>query len=939
VDAEDTFVGRQAELDALRRSLARARVEQGRVALLVGEPGVGKTRIAREFAAAAAAESVVLWGAAYETWTPPYGPWTQALTPYVEELSAELASDAAVLSAVVPTLGDRHAPAPSLSSREQQFRLHDAVARTLTLADKTVVVVLDDLQWADRASLDLLLAITRSQAGAFVVATMREDERSEPLVACVTALTRERVLDRLVVRRFGAGESAQLLQRLLGDSIPESLADTIFEQARGNAFFTEELARHAAASADGQAAIPQTIRLAVEARLRRLSPEAARLLSVAAVFTRPFPFGALQALAELDEETVLDALDEALAARLLTVSRAEAESYEFGHDLVRQSLYEELSPSRRARVHRRAAQALEQLGGAGLEYAAELAAQYHRSASLPGAAHGVGYALAAADAARARYAPAEAARFLRIAYDLGDDFVPAERASILSRLALAEADSLELAAAAETARDALAELEEAGAEAEQTAPFLWALARALKDAGAGEDDVRSFVERGLSLVEEGSLPWARLKLVLRPAVPIASGRIVAERWLGYDREAVRIARASGDERDYAATLELMDWRNRAELDELIERCRNWRDPAARIHALSIAARTLLYNLGLFREAQAVSRGLLAESERVGSLPGVAYALEQIADVDGALGEFAAARQGLARARETAAKLGSAHRVHFIIDFVETRVETYVGGDWAALGDTYERKSTDPATAWPWITIQAAGYAAFAYARAEMRPEATRVLTELIPLLETLAPTTLNQNGSVGLVGSALWELGEAGLAERCRTLALALVEAGVGDDVAGSQELTVARMSSLLGEHPEADKWFERASVNLRADGRRPLYAVGVVDRATAALAARASLPIAQLREARELAEALGMSLVAERAEALLENAEARPPAGLTPREAEILRLLAEGRTNREIADTLVLSVHTIERHLANAYRKIGARNRAEATAFAVRQL
>jgi DNA-binding NarL/FixJ family response regulator len=146
-------------------------------------------------------------------------------------------------------------------------------------------------------------------------------------------------------------------------------------------------------------------------------------------------------------------------------------------------------------------------------------------------------------------------------------------------------------------------------------------------------------------------------------------------------------------------------------------------------------------------------------------------------------------------------------------------------------------------------------------------------------------------------------------------------------------------MSTLLGNHADADRWFARASAKLRADGRRPLHAVAVVDRASAAHAARSSVPISELREALNVADQLGMRDIAERATALLEEAEAAPPAGLTPREAEILRLLAEGRTNREIADTLVLSVHTIERHLANAYRKIGARNRADATAFALRRL
>jgi DNA-binding CsgD family transcriptional regulator len=939
--AEAAFVGRSAELETMQDLLQRAGVGAGRVALLAGEPGVGKTRLAREFAARAADRGCfVLWGAAYESATPPYGPWTQALTRYVEQHRGDLDAEAPVLAAVVPELGQRYphvAPAPSLGSREEQFRLHDAVGRLLGESDRAVVLVLDDLQWADRATLELLPAVVRSPASLLVVATMRNEELSDALVSCLAELARERLLERLDIGRLSEDESLRLVERLVGAPVSPPVAAAIYEQAQGNPFFTEELARHAAASDREEASIPDTVRLAVAAHVRRLSQDAARVLGVAAVFTRPFEFRTLQALAELPEETVLDALDEALAAGLLRVARAEAESYEFGHDLVRQSLYDELNPSRRARLHRRAARALEQLtNGSDPDTAAELAAQYHRSASLPGAGHGVRYALAAAEAAEARHAPAEAARLLRIAHDLAGELGAAERAAILCRVGLSEADSLELEAARRTADEALGELAEAEAPPKDTAGFLWALARKLRDLGARDDEVRALVEQGLSLVgDEHGIEWARLKLVLRPAEPLESGRIVAERWLGYDSEAVRIARGSGDELDYASTFELMDWRDRSEVDELLERCRGWREPAARIHALSIAARTLLYNLGAFRDAEAVSRELLAESERAGSLTGTAYALEQIADVNIALGDFDSARERLAQARATAAALGSAHRVHFIIDFVETRLATYVGADWPASAEKYERAATDPATAWPWITIQAAGYAAFAYARAAARSDAARLLDELIPLLETLTPRTLNQNGAVGLAGAAVWELQDAARAEPCRRLALELVKSEAGDDVAGSNELTVARMASLLGRHDEADEWFERASTTLRADGRRPLQVVAVVDRAAAAIA----LPTTALREARDLADRLGMTAAGERAAALLEDAEATPPAGLTPREAEILGLLAGGRTNREIAETLVLSVHTVERHLANAYRKIGARNRADATAFAVREL
>jgi DNA-binding CsgD family transcriptional regulator len=335
----------------------------------------------------------------------------------------------------------------------------------------------------------------------------------------------------------------------------------------------------------------------------------------------------------------------------------------------------------------------------------------------------------------------------------------------------------------------------------------------------------------------------------------------------------------------------------------------------------------------------VSRELLAESERVGSLPGMAYALEQIADAEIAFGEFDAATANLSRARATAAKLGPAHRIHFIIGIVETRLALYLDGDWGEIARRYELAATDARSPWPWITIQAAAYAALAHARAGAASDATRLLDELFPLLETLTPTTLNQNANVELAGAAVWELRERSYANRCLEVALALVEAGTADYVSGSQALTVARMASLLEDDAGAAEWFARARAELEADGRRPLRAIALVDEAAAALATRPPAPIGALREAHDLATELGMTPWAERAAALLEQAERTLPAGLTGREAEILRLLANGRTNREIADALVLSVHTIERHLANSYRKIGARNRAEATAFALRNL
>jgi DNA-binding CsgD family transcriptional regulator len=940
--ASPALVGREPELDALTSLFDQTANGPSAVAVLVGEAGVGKTSLARALLDAASRRgAIALWGAAYDDWSPPYGPWAAALVSYLETIQADDEHGRAVSSDLVESIasslgsGHRH-PTVGLDSRDERARLHDAVSRLLSGAPRRVVLCLDDLHWADRPSLELLLAAARTCSGALFVVTVRDEDLEPAVASCLAELTRTRLGHRIDVSPLDQDSSAALLDRF-GLS---ALAPEIFARAQGNPFFTEELARHVERR-DADWAIPATVRLAVRSRVARLSTETARAVALAAVFTHPFSFAALAELTELDEETLLDALDEALGSGLLRVAAADREAYEFSHALVREALYEEMNPSRRARLHRRAAHAIEVLGGGrDLETATELATQYHRSAALPGAEHGVVHALSAADMAEERFARADTARLLRIARDLSHELQPARRAAILGRLALAEADALELDEARRTAADALDTMAEAGSDDDAVADFLWSLAKALRDAGAPPDHVRPLVERGLELVgDRRDIHWARLALVLRPAEPLVSGRITAERWLGYDAEAVAIARASDVESDYAATLELMDWRERDESAELLDRCRRWTDPAARIHALSIVARTLLYFHGAFREARSVSEELLRQSEATGSLTGAAFALEQIADVEIAFGDFEPAREKLARSREIAAALGPAHRLHLIVFFVETRLETFVGPDWIAIARRCEEVATDPRTPWPWITILSAGQAAHAYARADEPDRALRLVDELLPVLEQLPPTTLNQHAAVPLVGDALWVFGDASRAARVRRLAHELVAARVGDYVRSSSALTIAQMSSLLGEEAEAEARFAQAQHQLRDDGRRPLALLGTLDEALATARAGRRPAVGELKVAADELDSLGMTPWSAQARSLLEAAASTPPAGLTGREVEVLRLVADGRTNREIADRLVLSVHTVERHLANCYRKIGARNRSDATAFALRYL
>ena len=207
------------------------------------------------------------------------------------------------------------------------------------------------------------------------------------------------------------------------------------------------------------------------------------------------------------------------------------------------------------------------------------------------------------------------------------------------------------------------------------------------------------------------------------------------------------------------------------------------------------------------------------------------------------------------------------------------------------------------------------------------------------MLERLRPAGFLQAAAVFRAGDAVWELSEPELAATYRGLALRLIDAGIGDPPVGSISLTVARMASLIGDHGEAADWFARARVELGAAGALPMQAIADYDEALALTRSESGdrARIAELAQAALAAfGALGMNGWEQRAVRLIPG-PARPlPDRLTAREGEVLRLLAAGRTNKEIAAELFLSPATVERHVANLYRKIGVRRRTEATAYAL---
>lgn len=918
--AAPAFIGRGRELATLEALLADARAGKPSFALVLGEPGIGKTRTVQELAGSARTAGIhVLWSTCFEDDPRPFAPWVRVADQIVAltdpgELADRLGAAAAAAATVIPRLAEalpHLSPLAPLAPTEARFRVYDALARLVAGAvhGEATLVVLDDLQWADAASLELLAYIARTleEEPLLLVGTAREVGLDHPLGHALADVERRLTVHRLRLRALGDEAIALLIEDLLGYPLSSRIVEAIAGETAGNPFFAVALVRHLAEeghdlAADGvAAAIPGSVRDAVGRRLARLSPETAQMLGLACAFSGPFRFEELQVLTELDEDALLGALDEALGAAMLRPG--DGDGYEFGHAIVRQALYEASSPSRRGRLHRRLAQALEQVhaGNEG-QHAAELATQYHRSRSVPGAAHGAAYALAAADAAHERFAYEGAAEFLRMARDLAVDSLPSVRAEILTRLAVVEAEGLLVECSRRTVDEAVHALEETAADEQTIAAFLAEAAWALQEAGARPELVQPLVGRGLGLLGvRRDLTWARLKLGEYPLETFRVGDVVAGRWLGFDPEAVAIARSRGQEHDYAKTVELMDWRTRDEMEELLTLARRWKDRMAAIHVLSVVMRGLIHQHGAFLEAAEVAAELAAMSERCGSLPGEAYARVYLAWARYDLGDLDEARRRAEHAEELVRRLGTGHRLQFSVRFFKQR-QLQLDERWGELAAFRMETARDPALP-PWMAVLHLSLAARAYAEAGDEHHARDLLANLVPALARLDPRTLNQNGAVVNAARAAWLIGAREHASVLRRLALELVEAHVGDYSGTSRELAVAWMATLENDRAAALEYLTRARATLTSSGQLPL---------------------------------LDLVTETERAVRGREGRDLRPD-GLTPRELEVLRAVASGHSNKEIASELFLSVHTVERHIANVYRKIGAHNRAQAAAYATR--
>ena len=426
--AADEPVGRDDQLAALERVLADARGGRGWVVLVAGEPGIGKTRLAEEAARRAAAAGMqVAWGRCHEgDGAPALWPWAQMVRQLAAglapgQLAAMLGVSAARLGPLLPDLAGRPPSArpPVVDLGAARFQLNQAAAGLLRrLADaRPLLVVIDDLNWADVPSLSLLafLATELKDARLVVLGTYRDVEvvAGRPLADTLGALAREPVVERISLGGLDRDGVAALIGRTIGATPAEALVDAVADRCGGNPFFITELLRllqseRRLAAPDAAAAarrdIPAGVRDVLRARLARLPAQTSTFLMVAAVVGRGFDLDLVEAVTGLDDEAALDAAEAALLAGLVIEDDRAAGRYRFAHALVRETIYEDISRARRARLHARVVDALVAVRGAEPEPAAEMAYHCWQAAPVIGAGRALPHLLRAGEQAVAQLA-------------------------------------------------------------------------------------------------------------------------------------------------------------------------------------------------------------------------------------------------------------------------------------------------------------------------------------------------------------------------------------------------------------------------------------------------------------------------------------------------------------------------------------------------------
>lgn len=502
------LIGREAEWAQLQRLWRDARGRPS-LALITGETGIGKTRlaealvewVARQGLPALTARGYAAGGdlayAPIAAWLRS-GPRPPLAAPWLREL-ARLLPEILVEQPALP-------PPEPLTEKWQRGRLFEALAQAVLTGRRALLLVLDDLQWCDRDTLDWLAYLLQADAarsGAvqlLVVATLRQGEADEAALApWVAGLRGTGRLTEIALGPLRPEAALALADSIAGRPFDRALGPLLYQGSEGHPLFIVEMMRagfeqaraptadHAAAQAGSPAALPERVRQVLDARLAQLSPVARSTVELAAVIGRAFTYGVLARATDLGEEGLVAALDECWRRRIIREQGGEA--YDFSHGKLREAAYAGLSRARRRWLHGRVADALAQMHAAEPERVAGVLAGHYEAAGQPAPA--IACYVRAAAAARRVYAHAEAQAALERAIGLLDALPAADRCAQAAHLQEALGDLQELLAQHAPARAAYAAALACtlGAEAVAQARLHRKIGKTLENEQAGYEQV------------------------------------------------------------------------------------------------------------------------------------------------------------------------------------------------------------------------------------------------------------------------------------------------------------------------------------------------------------------------------------------------------------------------------------------------------------------
>jgi DNA-binding CsgD family transcriptional regulator/tetratricopeptide (TPR) repeat protein len=961
------FVGRDAELAALTAALDAAVAGEPTVVLLGGEAGVGKTRLVEEAAGRANdAGARVLAGSCIEMGGEglPFGPLAHVFRSLMrdtspEELDAFVGPARSELARVLPDLDPDSAPSAAPLGEGGTARLLELVVGVIErlAADRPLMFVIEDLHWADRSTLDLVALLVRALHAdrVLVVASFRTDElhRSHPLRPLVTGWERVRAVQRIELGRLGRAEVAQQLEAILGAPPSPRLVDQVHERSEGNAFLVEEILGAVQSGADPDQ-LPLSLRDVLLARVERLAPSTQRLLRVAAAGGPAVSDRLLAAVAGVEEAELDAALREAVEHHVLVVDETER-GYVFRHALTRDAIYGDTLPRERVRIHTAYGDALSAdpaLAGGNVAVAAALALHWTAAHDLPRAL------VACVEAAQlaAGYAPAEALRHLERALEIWPQ-VPdaAQRTGIDIVEALRRAGQSAYAAGALDRSlamfdDALAEL---GPEAdpERRALLMEARAATVLDSGR-EAEGRLDLERAAALLPDDPPSDARA-LVL---TALASQRGVVgdfEGALAAAEQAVAAAtRVGAPGREATARIMLgmalvyvEGARGLPELELGVRLAEEADDHAIALRG-HVNLSDALQSLGRSRDSADVAERGMELAARVGltrSVYGVIVAIN-LAEAQFHIGRWDDGYRVLTRAMDN----GLASPFASVILDHRARID--------ALAGRYEDARTDLETAHRLLPArEGVQYSvARAFAAAEMaraRGDAAGAREDLRGALEheAAAPIARYAWQLVWLGLRVEAEASEpapdrvAALEALSRELPATTPPALAYRALAAAESTRVAGREANWTEAIEATRTAEDPYLIAYALLRRAEVACEAADRESASSAAQEAARLAAalgaaplLGDVRALARRARLRIEADAPEA--ETTKAGIDAfGLTQREREVLELLADGRSNPQIAAELFISRKTASVHVSNILGKLGVASRGEAAAVAHR--